>query len=142
MTALASNTNRTEKIGKLVAMKVKGGANIFHNALVMIGADGYLAPCASEAGAVYAGMAYEACDNSEGADGELVCRVERHAAIECAGARFVQADMGKKVYAADDNTVQLAAGTDLPMVGVIIEVISATKVLVAQMVQLRFLLLP
>lgn len=130
MTALTKDTNRCEKRGKLLAMPVKGGVVCFHNALLMIDADGFVKPCISEAGASFAGMAYEKVTATDAADGELLIRIERQNAIEVDGAGFVQADLGKEVFAADDNTVQLAAGTDLVRVGVIVEVISATRVLV------------
>ena len=132
MTALTSNINRTEKEGKLIAMPVKAATHIYKNALLKINAAGYVEGCAAEAGAVYAGMAYEEIDNSAGAAGDLKVRVERLNAIYCAGAGFVAADLGKKVYALDDNTVQLADPTNGQIVGTIIEVVSATEVLVAQ----------
>lgn len=130
MTALTKDIQRVEKEGKLLAMPVKGGVVCFKNALLMIGADGYVKPCISEAGASFAGMAYEKVTATNAADGDLLIRVERENAIYVDGAGFVQADLGKKVYAADDNTVQLAAGVNLVEVGIIVEVVSATNVLV------------
>jgi hypothetical protein len=130
MTALVKDIQRVEKEGKLLAMPVKGGVVCFKNALMMIGADGYVKPCISEAGASFAGMAYERVTATDASDGDLSIRLERQNAIYVAGAGFVQADLGKEVYAADDNTVQLAAGTNLVKVGVIVEVASATSVLV------------
>lgn len=130
--ALTSNKNRVEKEGKLIAMPVKAAVHIYKNALVKIGADGYIAPCASESGAVYAGMAYEEKDNSNGANGDLSVRVERLNAIYCEGTGFVAADLGKAAYASDDDTVTITDSGDLQLVGEIIEVVSATQVLVSQ----------
>jgi len=112
MTALVKDVNRCEKVGRIIAFPVKAGVNIFHNALVKIGADGFLAPQAAEAGAAHAGVAYEGCDNSNGADGEVLCRVEMGQAFEMEGAGFVAADMLKPVYASDDNTVSVTQGTN------------------------------
>lgn len=130
MTALTKDTQRVEKRGKLLSMPVKGGVVCFKNALLMIGADGFVKPCISEAGASFAGMGYEKVTATDANDGDLSIRIERENAITVAAVGIVQADLGKEVYALDDNTVQIAAGTNLVKVGVIVEVISATEVLV------------
>jgi hypothetical protein len=131
MTALAANANRIEKDGKLISFPVAASTAIYKGALVRISAAGYLAPCASESGAVFAGVAFEKVNNSAGAAGALECRVEQYGTYEFAAAGIVAADLGKKVYAADDNLVQLATGTNLQLVGKIVKVISATLVVVA-----------
>lgn len=129
MTALTSNAQRVEKEGRLVSMPM-AVINIFKNAILMRNPAGFIAPAASLAGAVFAGVAYEAKDNSEGSAGDISMRVETERAFHFAGAGFTAADLLKEVYAADDNTVQIAAGTNLVKVGKIIEVISATEVVV------------
>lgn len=129
MTALTENSQRVEKEGKLQSMQM-AAVTVFKGALLMRNPAGYVLPAASLSGAVFAGVAYEGEDNAGGSAGDKSVRVELERAYEFAGAGFVQADVLKEVYAADDNTVQLAAGTDLVKVGKIIEVISATKVLV------------
>lgn len=129
MAALTADAQRVEKEGRLQSMPA-AVATIYKNAILMRNPAGYVLPAASLSGAVFAGVAYEACDNSGGAAGDKSLRVETERAFEFAGAGFTQADLLKEVYAADDNTVQLAAGVDLVKVGKIIEVISATKVLV------------
>jgi len=130
MTALTKDIQRVEKRGKLLSMPVKGDVVCFKNALLMIDADGYVKPCASEAGASFAGMGYERVTATGLNDGDVSVRIERLNAIEVGASGITQADLGKEVYALDDNTVQIAAGTNLVKVGVIVEVISATKVLV------------
>ena len=131
MTALTSNFNRTEKEGKLVSMPA-GANHIYKNALLMLNAAGFVQPAAALAGAVYAGMAYEECDNSGGAAGDKSVRIERESALEIAGSGFVSVDLGKEVYASDDNTVSTTQGANEVAVGIIIEVIAADKVLVKQ----------
>jgi hypothetical protein len=130
MTALTSDAQRIEKEGRVQAMPVAAAVKIFKNAILMRNVAGYVLPAASLADAVFAGVAYEAADNTSGDNGDIKLRVETERAFEFDGAGFTQADLLKEVYAADDNTVQIAAGTNLVKVGKIIEVISATKVLV------------
>lgn len=130
--ALSADAQRVEKEGRLQSMPVKAAVTIHKGALVKVGADGYLAPQAAEAGAVHAGVAYEAKDNASGSDGDVSCRVETGRAFEVGGSGFVAADLGKSVYASDDDTVSVTQGANELKVGKIIEVISATKVLVLQ----------
>jgi hypothetical protein len=130
MVALTENKKRVEKKGELQAMPVGAGEVIYQGAMVKIGADGYIAPCSAEAGAVYAGIAYEACDNSAGVDGEKSVRVELVNSFVLQGSGFTQADLGKSVFAQDDTTVSLTDAGNEQEVGKIIEVLSATEVLV------------
>jgi len=135
--ALSEAKQRVQKEGLLSAFPVKAGVNIFKGALVKIGADGFLAPQAAEAGANHAGVAYEGMDNSNGADGDVVCRVERADSFVMDGTGFVQADVGKLVYASDDDTVSITQGTNEMAVGVIEELLSATQVYVKQLVDTK-----
>lgn len=128
--ALTADIQRVEKEGRLQVMPVAASVNIFKNAILMRNVAGYVLPAASLVGAVFAGVGYEAVSNLTGANGAVSLRVETERAFEFEGAGFTQADLLKEVYAADDNTVQIAAGTNLVKVGKIIEVISATKVVV------------
>jgi len=130
MTALTSDAQRVEKEGRLQSFQVAANAVIYKNALVKVNASGYLAPCAAEAGALFVGMAYEAVDATGLSNGDVSIRVELKNAIEIAGSGFVQGDIMKAVYASDDNTVSTVQGANEQLVGRIIEVISATKVLV------------
>lgn len=130
MTALTQNVARDGKNTKMPAYPVLADAVIYRGALLKIDAAGFLAPCASEAGCVFAGVAREGVDATGASSGDYKCLVETKDSFYVAAAGIVAADLGKKVYAADDNTVQLAAGTNLQEVGKIIEVVSATLVLV------------
>ena len=128
MAALTANVDRKEKEGKLLASPVVASDIIYQGALVKHNAAGYLAPCAVEAGAVFAGVAYEKVDNSAGLAGEKSCKVEKYGAYLMSGAGFSQADVGSEVRASDDNTVQTGALADSQPVGKIVEYISATQV--------------
>lgn len=131
MVALTDNANRAEQDGKLILMPVKSTFEIFRGALLVVTTNGFVRPAAAIAGAVYAGMAYEA-QEAVAVDGDASVRVERFRAIEIDGAGFVEDDLMKAVYASDDNTVSTTQGLNEVKVGIIIKVISATKVLVAQ----------
>lgn len=124
---MTDNKLAPEKEGNLVLMPVKTGAAIFQNALVMVEAvaAGVL-PAAASAGARFAGIAYE--DNKDGA---TVIRVKRDGAFPMIGTGFADADLLKPVYASDDQTVSTTQATNELEVGIIIEVINATLVLVA-----------
>ena len=113
-------------------MPVAASTHIYKNALTKINVAGFIAGCATESGAVYAGMAYEEIDNSAGANGDLLVRIERINAIYINGTSFVAADLGKAVYASDDDTAVLVDSGDLQLIGKIIEVVSATEILVSQ----------
>lgn len=127
MTALTENKKLDEKVGKLVAHPVVASDIIYQGALVKVNAAGYLAPCSSEAGAVFAGVAYEQKDNSAGAAGAVSCRVQKEGRFLMTGSGFSQANVGDKVYASDDQTLTLTNAVGLQCVGVIDEYVSATQ---------------
>lgn len=127
---LSADRDTVMKAGDLRAYPVKANVKIYKGALLMIDSDGYLTLAASDATAVFAGVAYEAKDNTGGANGDVSCRVlqdsKQH---QLPGAGFTQADVGKLVYATDDEIVALTQAVgDEVAVGKIDEFISATKV--------------
>lgn len=128
MAALTANVDRKEKEGKLVASPVVASDIIYQGALVKHNAAGYLAPCAAEAGAVFAGVAYEKVDNSAGAAGAKTCRVEKNGSFLMSGTGLGQSDVGSAVYASDDDTVSTTQATNEQLVGYIVEFISSTQV--------------
>ena len=75
MTALAADKQVPEKKGEILAYPVVASDIIYKGALCKVNAAGYLAPCSSEEGASFAGVAYEKKDNSAGVAGALDCRV-------------------------------------------------------------------
>ena len=130
MTALTDNKEVIEKDRKLLALPVVASDIIYKGAIVKINAAGYLAPMAAEIGAFMAGIAYEKADNSAGAAGDINCKVMREGVFEMVSAGITQADLGSTVYASDDQTVSTTQGTNEVAVGKIVEVISATKIMV------------
>lgn len=79
---------------------------------------------------VFAGVAYEASDNSAGASGDTTCTVYKTGSfVFGTGAAADQSWVGQQACLVDDQTVALAATTtsDIP-VGYIVEVVSAAIV--------------
>lgn len=110
-------------------LPVKGSTVIYNGAIVMLDASGYANPAAAASGNnafVVAGIAEETVDNSAGSDGDLYVRVKANDTCSAFGFNnhgsdtCVAADIGKLVYATDDNTVANAqSSTNRPLVGYI-----------------------
>ena len=130
MAALTEDKNVVEKDGKLVAMPVVASDIIYRGALLKINAAGFLAPCAAEAGAVFAGVSYEKCDNSSGSAGDVECRSITEGLFLLEGSGFAQSDVGSSVYASDDQTISTTQGANEQEVGKILYFVSATQVYV------------
>ena len=127
MAALTENIEIPEKVGKLISHPVAVDI-IYKGALVKNNAAGYLAPCATEAGATFAGVAYEKKDNSGGSAGDLSCRVIKEGVFLLTGSGLAQSDVGAVVFASDDQTITTSAGANLQPVGRIVAFKSATQV--------------
>ncbi len=130
MAALTENIDVEMKVNELRAYKM-GVDVIYRGALVKINAAGFLVPCVAEAGAVFAGVAYEQVDNSAGSAGDKSCRVLRVGSFLLEGAGFIAADVGKKAYASDDQTISDTQAANEQEVGVVDEFLSATSVRVS-----------
>lgn len=137
--AAAREAKRSE--GLLKSYKVDGGSVIYKETLVGVNAAGYLVPMSDTSGLEFVGVAFETVDNSAGSDGDLSCRVWTEGEFEFlyAGGDAAQTLVPNLVYAQDDQTVDEDASlttNDYP-VGVIREVVSATKVRVFVSAHLR-----
>ena len=128
MTALAANKEIIEKEGKVVSMPVVASDIIYKGALLKVNADGYAAPCAVEAGSVFAGIAESEADNSSGSAGDKYVNVKTKGVFLLTGASFAQADVGSVVYASDDATITKTEAANLQIVGRIVKYVSATQV--------------
>lgn len=127
MAALTDTKEINEKASRMINYPVAAGAVIYRGALCKIQADGYLAPCAAEAGAFFAGVASETVDNTGGANGDLGCDVLTDGLHQITGSGFAQADVKDPVYASDDQTVSKVQGVNEQEVGKIEGVVSATE---------------
>jgi hypothetical protein len=94
-------------------LPMKASTKIYAGSLVCIDA-GYAAPARTATGLVVVGRAESTVDNSAGAAGDKVievCRGTFKWANSSAGDLIAQADVGKLVYAVDDQTVAKTDGT-------------------------------
>lgn len=127
ITAL-KDTRRQEAV--ILPFKVEAGEKIHEGALVAVNADGYAVNAGDDAGARVVGVASAYADNSNGADGDIDVTVWTGGAHSFAAAfSAAQANVGDKVFAVDNQTVDLAATTTNDvLVGVIVGVESASQV--------------
>lgn len=100
---------------------------IYRGAIVMYNTAGFLAPAATGAGNIFAGISEEEVDNSGGSAGDVNCRYKKEGSYLLTGSGLVQGDVGEYVYASDDQTITKTS-TNNPIVGQIIEYVSATQV--------------
>lgn len=129
MTALTEDNQVDEKEGKLVSMPVSADVVIYKGALLKI-SDGYVEPCAAEVGANFAGVAYEAVDNTDGGDGDVSVRVIREGIFKLTSSGLAQTDLDDLVYASDDQTVSTTQASNEQEIGKIAEFVSATEIYV------------
>lgn len=111
MTALSADINRIfEHQNDLNAMPVAADKKIFEGSLLSKASTGYAQPLV--AGEETAGFALEAVDNTQGSDGEKMVNVKAQGKVSLFISGLTIADVGKKVYASDDNTFTLTAGSN------------------------------
>ena len=128
MAALTDNIEVVEKQGEILAHPVVASDIIYKGALLKNNAAGYLAPCATEAGATFAGIAWEKVDNASGSAGDVDCKVIKSGVFLLTGSSFAQGDVGSIVFASDDQTITKTNATNLQIVGRIVSYVSATQV--------------
>ena len=105
--ALSKDRMTPAREGALFRVKVKGATRIHAGGLIAADA-GYAKPAAREAGLVALGRAEEAVDNSSGSDGDAYVLVRRGVFLwgnSAGGGAVGQAEVGKNVYMADDESV-------------------------------------
>jgi len=106
MTTLNADTLRTfETQEDTNALPVIGKAKIFGGALVGRTEDGYAR--ALQAGEAAVGFAKDAADNTDGEDGDATVEVKARGKVSLFISGLTVADVGKSVYASDDNTFTL-----------------------------------
>lgn len=132
MSALTAARKTTTKLGLEQSYKL-GAVKVYKGGAVMVNTGtGYAHPGADTASCVFVGIAQSDVDNSAGSAGakSVVCEVPAICSFACASAD--QTWVGTKVYISDDQTVALAGTTSNDvLVGRVVELVSATEVLVA-----------
>jgi hypothetical protein len=125
MAALAGDRNtKSKSIDKSVAYPTAAAVKIFGGSLVAIIA-GFARPAADTAGGRVIGVADWQVDNLTGAAGAKTVRVRRGVFKfnnGAAGEALVQADVGKVVFAVDDQTVGKVGGTNTVVAGELLEI--------------------
>ncbi len=106
MTALNTDTNRVfETPNDSNATPVAASAKIYQGALVGRNAAGYGRPLNAGDNAV--GFAKDNVDNTNGVDGEKTIELKAKGKASLFISGITIADVGRKVYASDDNTFTL-----------------------------------
>ena len=126
MSALQKNRNTRVREGKTFDYGIGSGKHIYSGSLVNILASSGLAqPAGDNAGCVFGGVAISEADtansvntgNSDTLDPTTKVRLSRKGVYLFAKASAVQTDVGKTMYAVDDQTVDLVGVTtyDVPV---------------------------
>jgi len=113
MTTLAKDTPRNFGQGDMNDLPVIAADIIYEGAFVGENASGYSRPL--QAGDPFQGVCVRQADNSSGAAGAINVRVRTRgilSRVAVTGATAVTANDGAPVYASDDNTLTLTAGSN------------------------------
>lgn len=129
MAALTADRDAKREEGAMQAYQMAASTTIYKGSLVALNTSGYAVPGADTVSFLFAGVAFEKVANT-GSAGDKKVRVHKEGDFEFNfSGTATQADVGKEVTIADDQTVALAATTTNDVVcGRISEFISATKV--------------
>lgn len=107
MTTLAADKARDFELGDVNELPVVASDIIYEGAAVGDNASGYARPLV--AGDKFKGFAESKVDNSAGAAGDKNVRVKARGRIKLSISGLVIGDLGKRVYASDDDTFTLTA---------------------------------
>jgi len=110
MTTLAANTPRDYELGDINELPVIAADIIYEGAAVGDNASGYARPLV--AGDPFRGFAEKKADNSSGSAGDINVRVLSKGKVKLAISSLAITDVGKDVYASDDNTFTLTKSTN------------------------------
>lgn len=129
MSALSADRNTVKRDGKNFEFPVKAATLIYAGAVVCINASGLAIAGAATFGLKTVGIAKERADNTDGANGDIRVKVERgvyRLANSASTDAIALADVGRRCYLVDDQTV---AKTDnlgaRPVAGIVEDVDSA-----------------
>lgn len=128
MTTLAVDKPRAYELGEFNSFPVIASDIIYEGAVVGDNGSGFARPLA--AGDPFLGFAIEKVDNSTGSAGDKRVRVHDEGKIVLPITSLAITDRGKPVYASDDDTFTLTAGSNT-YVGVVCRWIETGKGLIA-----------
>jgi hypothetical protein len=110
MTTLAADSPRDYELGEHNDLPVVAADIIYEGAAVGLNGSGYARPLV--AGDVFGGFALRQCDNASGANGDKNVRVINQGTIALNVTGLTIDDIGKPVYASDDDTFTMTAGAN------------------------------
>lgn len=105
MTKLTDDISRTYELGYINNFPMEAGEKIYEGAVVGLNSNGYARSLS--AGDQFVGFADRFANNENGSDGELFVIVKERGKIVLDLDGFSLTDVGKKLYATDDNTFTL-----------------------------------
>lgn len=110
MTTLAASSPRIYELGEQNDHPVIAADIIYEGAAVGDNGSGYARPL--QAGDPFRGFALSDADNAAGAAGAINVKVKQRGRIKLAIGSLAITDVGKAVYASDDDTFTLTASTN------------------------------
>ena len=110
MTTLATDTPRVYEGGDRNELPVVASDIVHEGAAVGDNGSGYARPL--QAGDPFRGFAEAKADNSSGSAGDRRVRVRRHGVVQLPISGLAITDVGKDVYASDDDTFTLTQGSN------------------------------
>ena len=110
MTTLAADSARAFELGSINSMPVIAADIVYEGSAVGEGAGGNARPLV--AGDPFRGFAESKADNAAGAAGDVRVRVRTKGLVELAISALAITDVGKDVYASDDDTFTLTQGAN------------------------------
>ena len=110
MTTLATDVPRDYELGDINELPVVADDVIYAGAAVGDNGSGYARPLV--AGDKFKGFCEAQADNAGGSAGDINARVRAKGRIQLSIGSLVVGDLGKLVYASDDNTFTLTAASN------------------------------
>lgn len=110
MTTRASDIARDFELGDINELPVIASDIIYEGSAVGDNASGYARPL--QAGDPFRGFALRKADNSSGSAGDINVKVRSRGKVNLAISSLAITDVGKDVYASDDDTFTLTASTN------------------------------
>ncbi|GJM45004.1 MAG: hypothetical protein DHS20C21_18460 [Gemmatimonadota bacterium] len=115
----------------MIKAPVRASVHVFEGSAVSSPADGFARPLTAAAGESFRGFAEEGFDNTAvgaaNGDGDSLLRKEGTVILDVVGVTGV-GDIGADVYASDDDTFTLSAGTNNVKIGKVVHFDSGTTV--------------
>ncbi|MFZ5653173.1 MAG: hypothetical protein ACOY42_02050 [Pseudomonadota bacterium] len=131
MTAATQNRNTRQRAGLARGYPIAAGVHAYAGAIAVLNASGYCAPATTATGLVPLGRFAEEYDNTGGANGAATIEVERgifQYANSASADEITAADIGKKCYLVDDQTVAKTNGTNTRSIAGIVDGVDALGV--------------